>query len=146
MKKTGKRSTSVAVARDIDIDIGSEENPEEVPAAKSSKTVVESEKSRAARQAKREPPDVAALRNRKTARVRLRAIRLGYDGYKRIRQGAVFDYDAPVDAAGEVSLPTWAVMEKEYQAEPEVKMPPGMQPRVRGGASQGGVKPQDTAL
>lgn len=109
-------------------------------------TIVESPKSKAARAAKREPVDVAALKNRKTKQVTLRAVRMGFDGLRRIRPGAEFTFNAPLDDEGRVLLPTWAVLKNEYVPDPETQMPPGMQPRVRGGATQGGVRPQDVAL
>lgn len=111
------------------------------PSGTANAGVKESSISRRAREISRVPVDVEEAKKRPTKNVRLRAVKLGFDGVQRIRPGAVFNFDAPLDEEGNVILPKWAVLEHEYVPEEEVQLPPGMQPKVHGRVSQGGLKP-----
>lgn len=101
----------------------------------------ESKLSIAARKARLEPEDVEKDKKRKKVKVDLIATRLGFDGVKRVREGAKFSMKCPLDDDGHVILPTWAVFPEDYVPAEPVQLPPGMKPKVRGGATVGGVKP-----
>lgn len=118
------------------------EDEQEQQPRKGSADIVESQISIKARRSKKEPEDVTRFKRRPTKPVTVIAVALGFDGLKRVRPGAKFVYNAPLDDEEHVILPTWAVLERDYQPEPETELPPGMKPKVRGGASQGGLKPQ----
>lgn len=115
---------------------------DDAPAPKARVIYKESEISKTARSRKREPDELAALRRRKRVEVELVAIELGWNNEQRIREGAKFKMKVPLDDEGNVILPTWAVFPEDYREAAPLELPPGMKPKVRGGATVGGVKPK----
>lgn len=132
-------------ADEVDDEDEAEEKVEKkkpAPRTRGPETLQESEISRTARRAKQEPADVTKFKQSKRKNVTLIAVSMGFDGEKRIRPGAQFTMSVPVDDNGHVVLPTWAMLPQDYRPNPEVVLPPGMRPRVRGGATEGGLKPE----
>lgn len=100
--------------------------------------VRESEASRKRKEERRVPADVAARKKVPTKSVVVVALRMGYMHETRINPGTKFAFDAPIDKDGGVILPTWMSLEADYVPEPEPTLT--YLPKVRGGASEGGLK------
>lgn len=140
--KAGKKPAESARPKDRELEGPREDETDDEKPTKTVARPKESEQSKLARQRKREPDELAALRRRKRVEVDLIAIELGWNNEVRVRPGAKFRMKVPLDDDGNAILPTWAVFPEDYREAPEKELPPGMKPKVRGGATVGGVKPK----
>lgn len=121
-QKTARRGAATAKPHEEEIEVNLEESPHSL-------------KAKAARLEKSDPDEAP----KRTARVRCTATRLGYYDNMRVREGVTIAYEAELDEENRPILPTWLVLEKDYVPAEEPQLPPGMQ-KVRGGATQGGLK------